>query len=544
MKIKRILFFFIYTLIIFTSSTYAQKHKVRLVLQITVDQLRGDVINTYKKSFTSDGFFYLLNNGMNFTNAHYIHSITKTAPGHSTLSTGSTPSKHGIINNDWYEKTDGVQVYSCEDSSAKIIGDTVDNLGRSPKRLMVPTLSDKIAEANPKSKVFGISVKDRGAILMAGHKGKAFWFSPKSGDFVTSTYYYSDYPEWVKNFSKRNLPDQYYTKGWDLIYTKDKYQYASIDKNSYERTLPELGFTFPHLYKSISKEKFYSLIPFSPWGDRYTYEFAKELITNENLGADEITDYLSISFSCTDYIGHLFGPNTLEYEDQILNLDKTLSDLFHFIDEKIGLDNVLIVLSADHGICETPEYLAQKGIESGVLSTKEIVQKLNDFGRNELHLNFDVVEHAVPPYIYLDEEKIKAAGLDLCETEKILSSISDKVEGVYKTYTACDIESGNLPDDDISVKVKNAYYPGRSGNLYIINKPKWYLAWNPKNRKNAATHGSPWSYDTFVPLIFTGPGIEHKVIEDKVGPHNIAATIAFYLGIDAPEGSVGKSLFK
>ncbi|RMD50009.1 MAG: alkaline phosphatase family protein, partial [Ignavibacteria bacterium] len=312
------------TLISFTLSFAKgeKKENVKLVLQLTVDQLRGDVIDKYKSSFTEDGFYYLLNNGANFTNAHYIHSMTKTAPGHSTLSTGSTPSKHGIVNNDWFEKKDDVQVYSCEDHNSEILGEA-DKLGRSPKRLMSPTLSDKIAEHNEKSKVFGISVKDRGAILMAGHKGKAFWYSKNSGGFVTSKYYYSGYPDWVQSFNQQKLVDTYYEKGWDLIYTRDKYQFADKDKNNYEKTLPELGYTFPHKFIKMRKKKFYADLPYSPWGDRLTYEFAKALIKNEKLGKDDVVDYLSISFSCTDYIGHLFGPNTLEYEDQILNLDKT-----------------------------------------------------------------------------------------------------------------------------------------------------------------------------------------------------------------------------
>lgn len=539
---KKLIGIAIILIAIITTPTCSQKPKVKLVLQITVDQLRGDVIDKYKSSFTKDGFYYLLNNGANFTNAHFIHSMTKTAPGHSTLSTGATPSKHGIVNNDWYEKISGRQVYSCEDRENEILGDPSDKKGRSPKRLMVPTLSDNMLISNPRSKAFGISLKDRGAILMAGHKGKAFWFSRGKGDFVTSKYYYDDYPDWLKQWEGGKLLDEYYTKGWDLIYTREKYQYADKDSTNYERTIPELGKTFPHKFINLTKEKFYSVLPYSPWGDRYTYEFAKALIDNEKLGEDDITDYLSISFSCTDYIGHLFGPNTLEYEDQILNLDKTLSDLFRFIDERIGLENVLIVLSADHGVCETPEYLQEIGTESGVVSAKEIIQSMNKYGHEKLGLDFDVVKHTVSPYVYLDEQKLKVAGKSICEIEKELSRIGENAPGVFKIYTSCDIENNNLPNDDISEKVKNSYYKGRSGNLYIINKPNWYLAWNPANRKNAATHGSPWSYDTFVPLVFAGPGINNTVSEEKAGPHDIAPTIAKYLGIPVPSGSVGKPL--
>lgn len=529
-------------LIIVTSCS--QKPKVKLVLQITVDQLRGDVIDRYKKNFTDGGFNYLLNNGKVFTDAHFIHAITKTAPGHSTLSTGATPALHGVINNDWFDKEKHREVYSCEDHDSHILGDSNDTRGRSPKNLLAPTLGDNLIASNSKSKVFGISVKDRGAILMAGHSGKAFWFSNKKGGFATSKYYYDDYPEWLKNWNGSKLLDEYYKNGWNLIYTKDKYEFGDKDETSYERTLPELGKTFPHGFQNISKEKFYSILPFSPWGDRFTYEFAKELIANEQLGADDDVDYLSISFSCTDYIGHLFGPNTLEYEDQIFNLDKTLSDLFAYIDENIGLDNVLIVLSADHGVCDTPEFLIEQGQKSGILSTKEIVIKLNSYTREKYDISFDAVLSAIPPDIYLDEEKLKENNIDICSLEKELSEVGGQIDGVYKIYTDCGIVNKAYSDDELFPMIENSYFKGRSGNLYIVNDKNWYLAWDTNTRRNAATHGSPWEYDTYVPLIFCGSGIQPQMLDTQAGPHDIAPTIADYIGIPAPAKSVGKSLLK
>jgi len=521
------------------------KRKPKLILQITVDQLRGDMIKKYKSNFHDDGFLYLLNNGTSFTNAHYIHAITKTAPGHATLATGSTPSKHGIINNNWYSRKTHHLVYSCQDSASKILDNLSSEIGRSPKNLIAETFSDKVHKQNPKSKIFGISTKDRGAIMLAGHFGKAFWYSKKTGGITTSQYYYNKYPKWVSDWNKNKLFNRYYKNGWNLIYNKDRYQNYDVDSNNYERTLPGLGHKFPHSFKNLSLPNFYKLLPYSPWGDRLTFEFAKSLIETQKLGIDENVDYLSISFSSTDYIGHLFGPNSLEYEDQIYNLDKTLSDLFKFIDKKIGLQNVLIVLSADHGVSESPEYLIQNGKKSGVVSAVDIRKRINEFGKKNLKLKNDLVEALIPPYIYLNESLIKKSNLSIKYVENALLPVAEKSPGVYKAFAANKILEDNFgSSDSIEAMVKNSYFAGRSGNLYIVNKPHWFFSYNPKTRENTATHGSPWAYDRFVPIIFAGHGIAHQTITKLVGPQDIAPTLSKLIGIPAPSQSVGKPLFK
>ncbi len=549
---KKLHFLFLILLLIsfqFTNSVNAQnipaeKSKIKLVLQLTVDQLRGDMFNKFENNLTNSGFKYLLKNGAEFTNAKYIHAITKTAPGHATLATGSFPAIHGIVNNDWYDSKIGKMTYSCEDKNYSVFDDD-DKLGRSPNKLKASTTADEIFISNDgKSKIFGVSVKDRGAIYLAGFSGKAFWFSKKNGHFTSSTYYYDSLPDWVKQWNDLNQADVYYEKNWNLLLDKTAYQYTDEDYNKYEYSREGLGNDFPHKFDKLSKEKFYEYIPYTPYGDKLTLSFAERLIEIEDIGKDDIVDYLSISFSCTDYIGHLFGPNSMEYEDQILNLDKVLSELFNYIDEHVGLESTLIILSADHGVCESPEFLKDRKITTGILEMDNLVDAGNKFGRDSLELNFDVIHNEVTPYFYLDSKKIADTKYSSDEIENKLANYLTKFPGVYKVFTSAEMEKGHFQTHDIGQYVVNAYYKGRSGQLYVVGDPNWYVTGSAERRDNSATHGTPWTYDRFVPLLFGGAGIAHSEIHNTVGPQDIAPSICDFLKIKIPSGAVGNSLLK
>ncbi len=515
---------------------------IKLVVQIVVDQLRGDVINKFRKNLSDDGFLRLEANGLNFTNANFIHSVTKTAPGHATIATGSVPALHGIIGNDWYDVKLAKQVYACEDPNAKVFGESK---GLSPKNLVVSTISDEIFLATGgKAKIFGVSFKDRGAIFLAGHSGKAFWFSKRNNGFTSSSYYYKEPPGFLNYFNNLNLVHKYYKSNWELLLPEENYIYKSKDKNKYERTEGNLGKTFPHSFANIKEKEFGGVIPFTPYGDKITSDFAKVIIDKNGLGKDDIVDYLSVSFSSTDYIGHRFSPNSLEYEDQIYRLDRVIADFLKFLDGKIGLENILIVFTADHGVAESPEFLAMQKQPAGVLSTSSFVEMCNDFGRKEYKINFNLVKNLIPPYIYLDENRILKAGLKLCEVENDLRTIILKDEGIYDVITKCLVERNDIITNQVTIKVANSFYPGRSGNLYLVNMPGWFMSYSKEERENSATHGSPWNYDTFVPLIFMGPGIPTGFDSSESGPQDIAPTIANLLGIKKPSGSVGRVLIK
>ena len=320
----------------------------KLVLQITIDQLRGDMPMTVYDQLGDGGFRYLYEQGIVYENAHHRHANTETVVGHTTLATGSDPADHGMIGNIWFDKELNRVVYNIEDDRYPLIGEEggVDkNIeldptqkiastdGRSPSTILVTTFSDELAlSTNGKSKIFGVSVKDRGAVTLAGHSGKAFWFSKAKGEFVTSTYYYDDYPQWVKEWNEKKYPLKYAGTNWELMHNKSTYAYGDYDDMPYETNLPGYGIVFPHPFGDAENGYFTTFLTLSPVGDELTLNFAKELLVKEDLGKDEITDYLSISFSSTDYVGHVFGPNSLESEDNLLRLDKTLADLFDFVD--------------------------------------------------------------------------------------------------------------------------------------------------------------------------------------------------------------------
>jgi len=521
----------------------------RLILQITVDQLRGDLPARYLDRLGPGGFRYLMDEGAWYKNAHYLHANTETAVGHATLATGADPSRHGIVANDWIDQKTGAFVYNTEDDRHHIIGrEPKAHEGVSPRNLLSSTFGDElVVHSGGRSRVFSVSVKDRGAILPGGHAGKAFWFSKSSGRFVTSTYYYDDYPEWVKKWNEAKPADEYKGKTWDLLQDRSTYVFGNMDDRPYEADLKPLGRTFPHSLDGDSKY-FYLILTLTPVGDALTLEFAKALVENEKLGQGPAPDYLQISFSSTDYIGHLFGPSSLETEDNILRLDRTLADLFQFIDEKVGLDHTLIVLSGDHGAPEAPEYMASLGFSTGrfafdwfktegPLSTA--LQKR--FGRGDL-----ITGHS-HPYLYLNLEAINAAGLDTAEVEQFVADELLKIPGIAYALTRSDLLAGRITESPVQNQIRRSFHPIRSGNVHLVPEHYWFLHSTEEAEKMgigsiAAIHGSPWVYDTFVPIFFAGNGLPAQVIGRRVAPTDIASTLAAYLGVKYPSGSVGTVL--
>ena len=516
--------------------------KVKLVVQIVVDQLRGDILTKFENNLSEDGFKYISGRGKNFTNANFIQSVTKTAPGHATIATGSIPAFHGIIGNDWFDKKTGKTVYACQDDEALVFGE---ERGLSPENLTVSTLSDELFLATEgKAKIFGVSFKDRGSIFLAGHSGKAFWYSNKNGGFTSSKYYFDVPPGYVQKFNKNDWLGKFYNQNWNLLLPKENYLYKDVDENNYEFTEKGLGKTFPHDFSALPRDKFGRIFIFTPFADELTYEFAKVVITENEIGKDSVVDYFSISFSITDYIGHRFSPNSLEYEDHIYRLDRTVGKFIKFLDEKIGLENILIVFTADHGISESPEFLKEKGQPSGVLYFQDFAKLCNNFCRDKYKIDFDVVKYLITPSIYLNESKILQAGLTVRQVENDLKKLILKYDGVYNVLTSGEIEENKIAQNLINTRVANSYFPGRSGNLYVVSLPGWFVGYENGKRHNASMHGSPWNYDAYVPLIFCGPGIDSGYDSSECGPHDIAPTIADYLGIKKPSGSVGKVLLK
>jgi predicted AlkP superfamily pyrophosphatase or phosphodiesterase len=519
----------------------------KLILQITVDQLRGDLPMRFRERLGEGGFRYLLENGTHYKNAHYQHANTETAVGHATLATGADPSRHGIVANDWIDQKTGTFVYNTEDDRHHIIGSKPKpHKGVSPRNLLATTIGDELIVHNGgRSRVFSVSVKDRGAILPGGHVGKAFWFSKSSGRFVTSTYYYDDYPEWVKQWNASKPADRYKGKTWDLLHDRSSYIAGDMDERPYEAAFAELGRTFPHALGDGRAKYFYLILTLTPIGDELTLDFAKTLIENEKVGQGDAPDYLAISFSSTDYVGHLFGPSSLETEDNILRLDRILAELFQVVDQKIGLDKTLIVLSADHGAPEAPEYMAEHGMETGRFPLdwfkkgSPLLDALkNRFGRDDL---VSVHSH---PYLYLNLDAIKDAELYIEEVERFVAEEMMKVPGIAYAMTRSDLFAGRITESPIQNQIRRSFHPARSGNIHMVQEHYWFLHSTEEAEKMgiekiAAIHGSPWKYDTYVPVFFAGNGVPAQTISRPVGPQDIAATIAAYLEIKPPSGSVG-----
>ena len=530
----------------------------KLILQITVDQLRGDMPGSVYDRLGKGGFRYLYEKGVVYENAHHRHANTETVVGHATLATGADPADHGMIGNIWFDKELGRVVYNIEDDRYSLVGEgggvdknvemdptqkVAGTDGRSPASILTTTFSDELAlRTNGKAKIFGVSVKDRGAVTMAGHAGKAFWFSKANGEFVTSTYYYDAYPEWVTKWNQKKLALTYGNTNWDLLHDRSTYTYGEYDDMPWETDFPGYGVVFPHPFGKPDGKYFTTLLTVSPVGDELTLAFTRELIVKENLGQDEIPDYLSISFSSTDYIGHVFGPASLESEDNLLRLDQTLSELFDFIDKQVGLDQTLVVLSADHGAAEAPAQLNGFGIDAQYFVPDKLdKEKAIENIKSTYGIAEELISGFNHPYIYLNNEIIRKRQLDIDEVSRAIAEELVKFKGVAYAVPSIDLMEGKIPDTRLYQQILRNFNPKRSGDIYLVLEPHWFVN-DFDGLTVASTHGSPWRYDTFVPVIFAGNGLSARTVFREVQTVDIALTLSKYLNIKAPSGATGAPL--
>lgn len=545
-------------------SAYAQEAP-RLVLQLTVDALRGDLPTRYFGNLGEGGLKYLLDTGLHYVDAHHCHANTETVVGHATLATGATPAVHGMIGNIWFDRTLDRVVYNVEDDTAPLLDEAAgvnDDIeidptqaaagtdGRSPRAMLVTTFSDELSASTAgAAKIFGVSIKDRGAITMAGQSGKAFWFSKSASRFVTSTYYYDAYPDWVTAWNEEDPSAAFQGTAWELMHPKETYLFGDRDDQPWETDVAGFGITFPHDY-SVSQSSFDPLknpyfttfLTLSPAGDELTAQFAKRLIEAEALGQDEVTDYLAISFSSVDYVNHVFGPSSLEAEDTIYRLDKTLADFFNFIEERIGLENVLIVLSADHGTTDAPGYLESVGIQTGLVApdtwdpTEQIARIKERFGiKGSLLAGYN------HPYLNIAPEVLARSDIELSALEAAIAEELLSFPDVAFAIPGTAIETNLLPNNEIMNLIRNNHNPVRSGNIYVVFKPGWFIA-DFDGLSVTSTHGSPWRGDTHVPILFAGPDIAPERVARRVCTTAIASTLSALLSTARPNGASGEVL--
>lgn len=532
--------FFISILIFFACiSPFAKsQNKPKLIVGVVVDQMRYDYLYRFQEHYCMGGFKRLLGEGFEFVNAQYNYVPTYTAPGHTSIYTGTTPSIHGIIGNNWYDKSKKKMIYCTDDETVKNVGGVGEEGKMSPRNLLTSTFGDELKlNTNQNSKVIGIALKDRGAILPAGHLGNAaYWFEGKSGNWISSTYYMDSLPEWVNNFNKKKYPDMYLSQKWHPFIPLEKYQESIDDDNDFERAFDPQGKpTFPHDLPAVFlKNKNYDLLKETPYGNTFTKDFAIETIKNEKLGKGNFTDVLCISFSSTDYVGHRFGVSSKEVEDTYIRLDSDIDDLLKFLDLEFGKNNYVLFLTADHGAAENATFLKKLEIPSGTINETTFSDTIKNFLKtnytDSLFLSLSNQQ------IFLNEKKMNEKKIDRNDLENKLSNFVLSLEGVQNCNTSSDMNKNSFLDIP-RMLMQNGYNSKRSGNVLINYCPGWV-----EYGKKGSTHGAPFSYDTRVPILFFGKGIKKGRSYERCNITDIAPSISVLTNSAFPNGCSGKPL--
>lgn len=512
--------------------------KPKLVVGVVIDQMRYDYLARFASKYGADGFNRLLNNGFSLENAHYNYIPTYTAVGHTSIFTGTTPTNHAIISNNWYDKYLKETIYCVDDSNYKTVGNNGGGGKKSPKRMLTTTITDQLRLAqNMNGKTIGIAIKDRSAILPAGHTANAaYWFDGgDQGDWITSSYYMNELPKWVKKFNNAKIVDTYLKQPWETLYDINTYSESIADDNNFEAPFKgEDKPVFPHnIPKLRSKNNNYSIIKAIPAGNSLTTDFAKAAIIGENLGKSSYTDFLTVSYSSTDYVGHQFGVASKEIEDTYLRLDRDLANLFQFLDTQIGKNNYTLFLTADHAAVQVPSYLQSVKIPANYFSYKKFREFVNDITKK--YFNSDaLVENISNFQIFLDKEKIESLNLN---SNEVAQKIADEVinyKGIYKTATARTLQTTSFTSGILN-SLQNGYNQKFSGDVLLVPSPSTI-----SYPKKGTTHGSGYSYDTHIPIIFYGNGIKQGSSKEKYEIIDIAPTISNLLQIEFPNGATGK----
>ena len=509
----------------------------KLVVGIVIDQMRWDFLYRYYNRYADDGGFKrLINQGFSCENTLVPYAPTVTACGHASIYTGSVPSINGITGNFWWDYSLNKSVYCTEDSTVKTVGSNTNAGAESPKNLLTTTIGDELRLAtNFEGKVVGIALKDRASILPAGRSANsAYWFDSKAGVWITSDYYVKTIPDWAQKFDSKKMIDSFYNSGWNTLYPLNTYKQSTADENTYEgKPFGNSAKGFPYNLKSNAGNN-YNIVLATPFGNTLTAEFAKQAIINEQLGADAITDLLAVSFSSPDYIGHSFGPNSVEQEDDYLRLDKDLGDLLNFLDNRIGKDQYIVFLSADHGVAHVPAFAKDHNIPSGSIDFAAISDKMEaglkeKFGQDNLIL--DIANYQVSLNLAL----IAASSLKINDIKTWIINYLSKQPGIDRIIDMDDFNKVPL-NAKVKEMLANGYYPARSGQIQMVAQPQWIEGFG----NGGTTHGVWNPYDSHIPLLWYGWGIKQGKTNRESYMTDIAPTLAALLHIQMPSGTVGK----
>jgi len=505
-----------------STSFPAEVARPKLVVGLVVDQMRWDYLYRYYNRYANGGFKRLINDGFSVENTYIPYTPTYTACGHTCIYTGSVPAVHGIIGNDWYDPETKKSVYCTEDSTVTTVGSTPSAEGNmSPKNMLTTTITDELRLAtNFKGKVIGISLKDRGSILPAGHTANAaYWYQGSTGNWITSSYYMKEVPAWIAEYNKLKLANKFYAKNWSTLYPIETYVNSTADEKAYEGK----SSTFPHQLAQFTDKNF-DAIRSTPYGNTITLDLAKLAILSEDLGQDNITDFLAVSCSATDYVGHAYGPNSIEAEDTYLRLDKDFEEFFNYLDKKVGKGNYTIFLTADHGAAHVPGFMNENKLPAGVVSDKEIAGKLNTYLNNKFKVN-NVVLKSMNNQIIFDHDKTDNGSVSFDVLKSASVEFLKRLDGFQNAVDISKISQTTLQEIQKKM-ITNGYNARRSGDIYYVLQPNWF-----NGGSTGTTHGSWNPYDSHIPLVFMGWGIKPGASNTTHYMTDIAPTLAALLHI-------------
>ncbi len=508
----------------------------KLVVGIVVDQMKMEYLYRFSNDLSDNGFKRLMNNGYVFQNVQYNYMPTYTGPGHASIYTGTTPATHGIVGNEWFSRKSGKDMYCTDDATVKTVGDGTKAEGEmSPRNLLSTTITDELRLAtNFKGKVIGMSLKDRGAILPAGHFANwAFWYS-KTGAFISSTFYGATLPDWVTDFNNEKHYMPYINKGWELLKPAATYDESLADDNPYEGKLNGAKPVFPYNLKEMYEKNDAGIIRATPFGNDLLEEFAKKAIEKEALGKDDSTDFLTVSFSSTDYVGHNLGPRSMELQDTYLRLDLTIADFLNYLDKTVGKGNYLVFLTADHAGAENAKFLSDNKYNVTNIEPKEIKAALKKFSTDTF--GDDVLLNYSNFNLFFNREIIKTKGLDLQKVKQAFKDFLMTQDQVKRVYTEEEILAATGNDFYLNFIAKG-YDPIQDGDLVVLDKPG-YIEYGA----TGTSHGTAYTYDTHVPLIFYGWNIKKGETHDRKEITQIAPTLAQKLKVAFPNGTEAKVL--
>jgi predicted AlkP superfamily pyrophosphatase or phosphodiesterase len=511
----------------------------KLIVGIVVDQMRADYLQRFAPNFSEGGFMRLMRQGLTAANTHYNYIPTYTGPGHASIYSGATPATHGIIANDWYDRQLKHSVYCAEDTAEQVIGSTLGSAA-SPHRLLSTNLGDELKLATARqAKVVGVSLKDRGAVMPAGHLADAaYWYNWDDGRIVSSTWYMNQLPQWVQELNNQNLPDEYLKNTWDLFLPKDKYAASGPDNQPYERRFkgketPTFPYVLPELRKQNNE---YSLLTYTPWGNSLVTEMALAALEGEAMGQDTIPDMLAISYSSTDIIGHAFGLRSKELEDVYIRLDREIERLLNELDARVGKNNYLLFLTADHAAADVPQYFIDERIPAGYFDDAELGKAVNNY-LTEKYGPGQWVEYAENYQLYLNHSLIQEKEILLAKIQQEVADFALQAPGVVDAIPASAMRWQEF-SFGLRQKLQLGYYQPRSGDVLLILPPEWI-----HRMTYGTSHGSGYNYDTHVPLLFYGWNVPKGIrVTKPLDITDIAPTVSFMTGLPLPSGAIGKPI--